>query len=42
MPLSYILSNLLADVPTAEAVVFVDAEGETVEVMSARLQPYDV
>ena len=42
MPLSYILSNLLADVPKAEAVVLVDAEGETVEVMSARLQPYDM
>lgn len=42
MPLSYILSNLLADVPKAEAVIFLDAEGETIEVLSARMQPYDV
>lgn len=42
MPLSYILSNLLADVPKAEAVIFLDADGETIEVLSARMQPYDV
>jgi len=42
MPLSYILSNLLADVPKAEAVIFLDAEGETIEVLSARMQPYDI
>lgn len=42
MPLSYILSNLLADIEKAEAVVFLDAEGEAIEVLSARLQPYDV
>jgi len=42
MPLSYILSNLLADVEKAEAIIFLDAEGEAIEVLSARLQPYDV
>jgi hypothetical protein len=42
MPLSYILSNLLADVEKAEAVIFLDAEGEAIETLSSRLQPYDV
>lgn len=42
MPLSYILGNLLADVPRAEAVVFLDREGETIDTLSTELQPYDV
>ena len=42
MPLSYILGNLLADIPRAEAVVLVDREGETIETLSSQLQPYDV
>jgi hypothetical protein len=42
MPLSYILGNLLADVPSAEAVVLLDHEGETIEIFTSRLQPYDV
>ena len=42
MALSYILANLLADVPKAEAVVFLDNEGETIENLTSQINPYDI
>lgn len=42
MVLSYILANLLADVPKAEAVIFLDKEGEAIESLSAGINPFDL
>lgn len=42
MALSYILANLLADVPSAEAVVFLDSEGETIENLTSKINPFDI
>lgn len=42
MVLSYILANLLADVPKAEAVVFLDSEGETIENLTSQINPFDI
>lgn len=42
MALSYILANLMADVPKAEAVVFLDSEGETIENLTSQINPFDI
>ncbi len=42
MELSFILANLFTDVPKAEAVVFLDKEGETIENFTSTIPPFDV
>lgn len=42
MPFQYILANLLADVDEALGVVFVDEEGETVDVAARRATGVDL
>lgn len=42
MALSYILANLLADIPRAEAVIFLDKEGETIENLTSKINPFDI
>jgi len=38
----YLLSNLLVDVPGAQGVVFLDPEGEAVELISRQATPYEL
>jgi len=42
MPFQYILANLLADNDGAAGVLFLDDAGETVDLASAELSPYDL
>ena len=42
MPLQYILANLLAATPDAVGVSLLDEEGETVEMASVDLAPWDL
>ena len=42
MPIRYVLANLLAANEDAVAVALLDEEGESVEVVSAEYQPYEV
>jgi predicted regulator of Ras-like GTPase activity (Roadblock/LC7/MglB family) len=38
----YLLTNLLVDVPGAQGVVFLDSEGESVELVSRQATPYEL
>lgn len=42
MPFHYVLADLLAKVPGAEAVVFIDDSGETVDMASTGLSPEEL
>ncbi|MGE5236295.1 MAG: hypothetical protein ACM3O7_08115 [Acidobacteriota bacterium] len=42
MPFQYLLTNLLVDVPGAQGAVFMDPEGESVEVVSRQATPYEL
>lgn len=42
MPFQYILANLLADTEGAVGVLFFDETGETVDLASSELAPYDL
>jgi len=42
MPFQYILTNLLVDVPGAQGAVFLDPEGEAVELVSQRATAYEL
>lgn len=42
MPFQYVLANLLADTEEAAGVLFLDDAGETVDLASAELSPYDL
>jgi predicted regulator of Ras-like GTPase activity (Roadblock/LC7/MglB family) len=42
MPFQYVLANLLADNPDAEAVLFLDDAGETVDFACAEQSPYEM
>ena len=41
MPFSYLLTNLLVDVPQAVGAIFVDPEGEAVEWVTRHDDPFD-
>ena len=40
MPFQYLLTNLLVDVPGALGAVFMDPDGESIELVSRRATPY--
>jgi hypothetical protein len=40
MPFNYLLTNLLVDVPAAVGTIFLDAEGEAIEWVTRRDDPY--
>jgi predicted regulator of Ras-like GTPase activity (Roadblock/LC7/MglB family) len=42
VPFQYLLTNLLVDVPGAHGAVFMDPEGESVEVVSRQATPYEL
>ena len=42
MPFSYLLTNLLVDVPQAVGAIFVDPEGEAVEWVTRHGDPFDL
>ena len=42
MPFQYVLANLLADNPDAEAALFLDDAGETVDFACAEQEPYEM
>ena len=42
MPFQYLLTNLLVDVPGAQGAVFLDSEGETVELVTRQATPYEL
>jgi predicted regulator of Ras-like GTPase activity (Roadblock/LC7/MglB family) len=42
MPFQYILTNLLVDVPGAQGAIFLDPEGEAVELVSHRATAYEL
>ena len=42
MPFQYVLANLLADNPDAEAALFLDDAGETVDFACAEQSPYEM
>jgi len=42
MPFSYLLTNLLVDVPQAIGAIFVDPEGEAVEWVTRHGDPFDL
>ena len=42
MPFNYLLTNLLVDVPQAVGAIFVDPEGEAVEWVARRGDPFDL
>ncbi|MEW6336641.1 MAG: hypothetical protein AB1625_04490 [Acidobacteriota bacterium] len=42
MPFQYLLTNLLVDVPGAHGAIFLDPEGECVEVVSRQATPYEL
>jgi len=42
MPFQYVLANLLADNPDAEAALFLDDTGETVDYACAEQRPYEM
>jgi predicted regulator of Ras-like GTPase activity (Roadblock/LC7/MglB family) len=42
MPFSYLLTNLLVDVPQAVGAIFVDPEGEAVEWVTRHDDPFDL
>jgi predicted regulator of Ras-like GTPase activity (Roadblock/LC7/MglB family) len=42
MPFQYLLTNLLVDVPGAQGAVFLDPEGEAVELVSQSATPYEL
>lgn len=42
MPFTYLLTNLLVDVPEAIGAIFLDEEGETVEFVTGHGQPFDL
>ncbi len=42
MAFQYLLSNLLVDVPGAQGIVFLDPEGESVELISRQATPYEL
>ena len=42
MPFNYLLTNLLVDVPQAVGAIFVDPEGEAVEWVTRRGDPFDL
>ncbi len=42
MAFSYLLTNLLVDVPGAQGAVFLDPEGESVELVSRQATPYEL
>ncbi len=42
MPFQYILANLLADTDGAVGVLFFDETGETIDLASSQLAPYDL
>ncbi|MFH1176049.1 MAG: roadblock/LC7 domain-containing protein [Acidobacteriota bacterium] len=42
MPFQYLLTNLLVDIPGAQGAVFIDSEGEAVELVSRRSTPYEL
>jgi predicted regulator of Ras-like GTPase activity (Roadblock/LC7/MglB family) len=42
MSFSYLLTNLLVDVPGAQGAVFLDPEGESVDLVSRRATPYEL
>ncbi len=42
MPFQYLLTNLLVDVPGAQGAIFLDPEGESVEVVSRQATPYEL
>ena len=42
MPFNYLLTNLLVDVPQALGAIFVDSEGESVELVTRHGDPFDL
>ena len=42
MPFNYLLTNLLVDVPQALGAIFVDPEGEAVELVTRHGDPFDL
>jgi len=42
MPFSYLLTNLLVDVPRSVGAIFVDPEGEAVEWVTSHGDPFDL
>ncbi len=42
MPFQYLLTNLLVDVPGAEGAIFLDYEGEAVELVTRKATPYEL
>ena len=42
MPFNYLLTNLLADVPEALGVIFLDHEGEAIEWVTRHGEPYEI
>ncbi|HSL19435.1 MAG TPA: hypothetical protein VLB51_16135 [Methylomirabilota bacterium] len=42
MPFSYLLTNLLVDVPEALGAIFVDDEGEAVDYVTRHGEPFDL
>ncbi|HUK12149.1 MAG TPA: hypothetical protein VLW17_02515 [Thermoanaerobaculaceae bacterium] len=42
MPFQYLLTNLLVDIPGAQGAIFLDPEGEAVELVSQRATPYEL
>lgn len=42
VPFQYLLTNLLVDVPGAQGAIFLDPEGEMVELVTRKVTPYDL
>ena len=42
MPFNYLLTNLLVDIPQALGAIFVDPEGEAVELVTRHGDPFDL
>lgn len=42
MPFQYLLTNLLVDVPGAQGAIFLDPEGESVELVTRQATPYEL
>lgn len=42
MPFQYLLTNLLVDVPGAHGAIFLDWEGEAVELVTRQATPYEL